>query len=208
MGFNFKDFMKGGGLGPVGDIFGGLFGDSGAGYNEAAKHMEEYMRKAMENYQPFLGAGQAAIPEYQDWMKQYKDPGKFLEDTFKNYQMSPGARTSLGEAQRAAGNAASASGLSGSTAHMREAGNIANQISTKDMQQYLNNILGIGGQYGHGLNTLMQGGLGAAGGMGNLYQNMGNQISDWRGSGAASGQNDMNKLFAGAISLLPHLFGG
>lgn len=208
MGFNFKDFMKGGGLGPVGDIFGGLFGDSGAGYNEAAKHMEEYMRKAMENYQPFLGAGQAAIPQYQDWMSQFKDPVKFLENTLSKYQMSPGAMNQMQQAQRAATNAASASGLSGSTAHMREAGNIASQATSNDMQQYLKNILGIGGQYGEGLNTLMRGGLGAAGGMGNLYQNMGNQISDWRGSGAASGQNDMNKLFSGAISLLPHLFGG
>jgi len=190
-------------MGKVGGILGG---NQSAGYDKASKQMEEYMRKANEAYQPFLNAGQGAIPQFQDWMKQYQDPNKFMENAFSKYQMSPGAMNQMNQAQRAAGNAASSSGLSGSTAHMREAGNIASQATSNDMQQYLKNILGIGGQYGQGLNTLMGHGMGAAGGMSGNYGNMGSNLANMYGGGAAANQNQMNQLLGMGMNLLPFLF--
>jgi len=205
MGFDFKNFMKEGGLGPVGDIFGGLFGNSGGGYDEAAKRLQQYMDQANKGFEPFLNAGHAAIPQFQDWSKQFQDPNKFLNDTFSNYHMSPGAMNSMNESQRAATNAASAGGLTGSTAHMREAGNIANQISSKDMQQYLQNVLGIGNNFGQSLNTLMQGGMGAASGMSGNLMGGGNTLANLYGGSSAAGQGDQNKLISGFLQLLPFL---
>lgn len=186
----------------VGNLFGG---NASAGYDKAGSEMERLLGKAGENFNPYMDAGKNALPQFQEWMKQYKNPQEFMQNVFSNYNMSPMAMNQMGQSQRAANQAASASGLTGSTAHMREAGNIANQATQNDMQQYLKNILGIGGQYGQGLNSLMGMGMQGAQGMGSLYGNNANALGQLYGGGAAAGQNQMNQLLGMGMNLLPFL---
>jgi hypothetical protein len=205
MGGLFGSIM-GGGMGGLGQIFNGLFGNDSAGYDEAAKKLQQYMQQATGAWKPFLESGQNAIDPFQRWGQQYQDPEAFLKDTFSKYNMSPGAQYQMGQAQRAANNAASAGGLSGSTAHMKESANIANKISSQDMQQYLQNILGVGNQYGNSLNTLL--GLGTAGAQGTsgALQGMGSQLAQLFGGGAAAQQGQRNQLMSGGLQMLPFLF--
>lgn len=180
------------------------FMGAGRGYDEAAKRMEEQLYNAGNYYRPYREAGERAIPQFEQWMNQYKNPQEFMNNVFANYSMSPGAKYKLGQTERAANNAASASGMIGSSAHMREAGNIANQISSEDMQQYLQNYLGIGGIYGQGLNSMMGQGFNAAGGSAGLMGNNAAQLGQLYGGGTAERQNQQNQMIAMLMQSLPY----
>lgn len=197
-----------GGMGKALDPFGmigNLFGGGSEGYDEAAKRMEEYMRQAQGAWKPFLDAGRGAIDPFKQWGEQFKDPHKFMEDTMSKYTMSPNARFQMGQSERAAKNAASAGGLAGSTAHMREAGNMANDISSKDQQQFLQNILGIGNNYGQSLNSLLNMGMQGAGGTAGAFGGMGSNLANLYGGGAAANRNQFNQLLGMGMNLLPFL---
>ena len=185
------------------DMFGKITGGASAGYDEAAKRMEDFMGKANQAYKPFLDAGTNAISPFQEWVNQRKDPSEFLSNVMSKYNMSPDAQYRMGQTQRASNNAANASGMSGSTAHMREAGNIANEYNTRDMDKFLQNILGISNSYGQGQNSLMNTGMNAVNGMSNNYMQGGSNLANLYGSGAAANQNQMNQLFAAGMQFLP-----
>lgn len=169
--FNAQGFGSG-----LGGFLGGLFGDSGKPYDKAMQQYQEWMNKAQAAQQPYSDAGTGAIGKYQDWLASQQDPSQFINDQMKNYSTSPYAQYMQKQSMNAGQNAASASGLMGSTPMMQQLQQNAGNIASADQNQWLQNVLGINTQYGQGQQNLMQGGQNAANQLSNMYNNMGNNM--------------------------------
>lgn len=195
----FDPQMFGGGLG---GFLGGLFGDSGKPYDDAMKQYQEWAQKAQGTQQPFLDAGTGAIGDYQKWLEGQKDPSKFINDQMKNYQTSDYAQNLQQQSMNAGQNAASASGLMGSTPLMQQMQSNAGQIASADQNQWLQNVLGINTQYGQGQQNLMTGGQNAANSLTNMYNQMGQNMGQAAYGKTAGKQQDFWNTIGGGLGMI------
>jgi len=200
----------GGGRGPFNyqpgsyaNIFYGLFGDAGKPYKDAQKQFDKYFPQAQQYQQPFYDAGKNAIPGMQNWLKSMQDPSQFINNQMSNYQESPYAHYQQQQGLRAAQNMGSASGMTGSTPLMQFAQQNAQDISGKDMNNWLQNVLGINSQYGQGMQNMMNMGQHSADSLTQLmsdYMNAQAQMAYGKGA-AQQGQ------FGGLLGGITGLFG-
>ncbi len=195
-GFN-PQMMAGG----FGGLLGGLFGDSGAPYGKAMDQYEHWANKAQQVQNPFYNAGTGAIGNYQDWLKGMKDPSQFMNNLMGKYQASPYSQYLQQQAQRGGQNAASASGMMGSTPMMEQMQQNSSNIASGDINKWLQNVLGINSQYGQGQQNLIQGGQNAANALTNMYGQMGQQMGEAAYGKEAGGQQDMWNTIGGLGSL-------
>ena len=121
----------------LGQLFGGLFGDSGKPYQQAQNAYQPYFNQATQQQQPYSQAGQNALGPYQDMLKGMSDPSGFINHLMDGYQESPFAKYQQQQGMRAAQNMGlgSASGLTGSTPLQMQAQQNAQNISSGDMQE-------------------------------------------------------------------------
>lgn len=197
----------GGMAGGLGGLLGGLFGNSAAPYDAYGNAYGGYAGQAVGSQQPFYGAGQSAIPQYQQWLQQQSDPSGFINHLMGQYQESPYAKYLQQQGMRAGTNAASASGMTGSTPFAQQMQQNSAGIASGDMQNWLNNALGVNTQYGQGLNNEVGWGQHSADNMSNTYnqeaQNMGQAAY-----GSQAGHNqDFNNALGGAMQIGLGLFG-
>ncbi len=169
-------------------IIGGIFGNSDKPYKDFAKEYEKYSNQAKDYVNPFYNAGVNAIPDYQNWANSMKDPTSFINNLMNNYQESPYARFQLQQGRRAAENAASASGLLGSTPYLQAGEDYAQNITSEDMNKWLQNVLGINTQYGTAEQNLVTGGQNAANALLQLQQALAENMGAAK-YGAAAGKN-------------------
>lgn len=185
----------------IGGFLGGMFGDSGAPYDAAMDQYREWANKAQGAQQPFWEAGKGAIPGYQNWLQGMKDPSGFVNNLMGQYQQSPWAKYQTQQANRAAQNFGSASGLTGSTPLMQQAQQNSANISSQDMNNWLGNVLGVNTQYGQGLNNMMGMGANAANALTNMYGQMGQQMGEAAYGKEAGQQNDFWNMLGGGAQL-------
>ncbi len=195
----FDPQMFGSGLG---GLFGGLFGNSGAPYDKAMNQYQQWGQKAQEPQQPYLQAGTGAIGDYQSWLKGQQDPSGFINNLMGQYQESPYARNMQQQAMNAGQNAASASGLTGSTPMMQQLQQNAGNISAADQNQWLQNVLGINTQYGQGQQNLMGGGQNAANSLTNMFNQMGQNMGQAAYGKEAGKQQDFWNTLGGVGSMI------
>jgi hypothetical protein len=183
-------------------LLGGMFGNSGAPYGDAMQQYQRFAGKGAGALNPFLQAGTGAIGNYQNWLQGMQDPSHFINNLMGQYQESPWAKYQQQQAMRMANNMGSASGLTGSTPLQLQAQQNASNISSQDMNQWLQNVLGINTQYGQGQQNLMSGGQSAGNALSDLYQNMGANMGQMAyGQGAAQNNDFWNMLGGGAEML-------
>jgi hypothetical protein len=192
----------------VGDIgshasqfFGGLFGNSDAPYEDAMKQYKEYAGKAEGVQNPFLEFGKAGMPLFQNWLSGMQDPSKFINNLMGGYQESPYAKFQQQQGMRTAQNVGSASGLTGSTPLMQFAQQNAQDISGKDMNSWLQNVLGVNTQYGQGLGQQIGVGQGAANALTGMYGDMGRQMGEAAYGREAGKNQDRNNMWGGLFNL-------
>lgn len=195
-GFN-PQMMTGG----IGGLLGGLFGDSGAPYGKAMDQYQQWANKAQNAQNPFYNAGTSAIPDYQKWLQSQSDPSGFIAKLMGQYKESPQAQYMQQQSMRAGQNAASASGLMGSTPLMDQLQQNAGNIASQDQNQWLQNVLGVNAQYGQGQQNLMGMGANSANALTNMYGDMGRQMGDASYGKQAGGQQDMWNTIGGVASL-------
>src|SRR5579859_3319784 len=177
-GFDFNKAMKGGALGGgLSGLFGGLFG-GGDPYKDAMKQYENYANKAANYQNTFYQAGKGAIGDYQNYLQGMSDPSEFLNNLMSNYQESPYNQYLQQQSNRAGTNAASASGLIGSTPFQLQQQQNAANIAQGGMNDWLQNALGINNSYGSGLQNLLGMGQGAGNQLSNIFSNLGNQMGE------------------------------
>ncbi len=189
-------------LGGLGGLFGGLFGDSGKPYDKYMEQYQPWMQQAQQVQQPYAQAGQGAIGSYQDWLNGQKDPSKFINEQMQNYQQSPYNQYLQQQSQNAGNNAASASGLMGSTPFLQAQQQNSANISQQGMNDWLQNVLGINTQYGQGQQNLMQGGQNAANSLSNLYGQMGNNMGQAAYGKQAGKSQDFWNTIGGGLGIL------
>ena len=202
----FKKMMGLSGTAGLASGLGGLFGLGTDPYENAMKQYEKWGQKAANVQNPYLEAGQGGLFNYQDWLQGMQDPAAFMNNLQGQYQESPYSQYLQRQATLGGQNAASASGLMGSTPMMQQAQSNAANIASGDLNSWLQNVLGINAQYGQGQQNLMQGGQNAANALTNLYGNMGNNMAGAAyGSGALNNQNWANAI-GGAANLAGGLY--
>lgn len=195
----FDKGMFGGGLG---ELLGGLFGNTGAPYGDAMKQYQDWANKSQQVQQPYLNAGQGAIGDYQKWLQGQKDPGAFLNNLQKQYQSSPYARYLQEQSQFAGENAASASGLTGSTPFMQQQQQNAGNIAQQGLSDWLQKALGINTKYGQGQNNLINSGQNSANALTNMYGNTGQQMGEAAANKKGGENQDFWKTIGGGLGLI------
>jgi len=185
-----------------GGLLGGLFSDSAKPYNTAINQYQKYANQAQSTQQPYLEAGQQAIPAYQQWLQGQQNPSEFMNNLMGQYQESPYAQYLQKQSLRAGQNAASASGLSGSTPLMQQLQQNSGNIASGDLNGWLQNVLGINTQYGQGQQNLMQGGQQAANSLSNIYGNLGNFMAEQQMNKETAHKNDFWNMLGSGIGLL------
>jgi len=186
----------------AGGFLAGLFGNSGAPYGAAMDQYKDWANRAQNVQNPFLNAGTGAIGNYQDWLKGMKDPSGFINNLMGQYKQSPWAQYQQQQAMRAAQNMGSATGLTGSTPLQLQAQQNASNISSQDMNQWLQNVLGINTQYGSGNQYLMGQGSNSANALTSMYGQMGQQMGQ-AAYGKQAGENqDLWNMVGGGLGLV------
>ena len=181
----------------IGQILQGIFGNSGKPYESAEKELGDFYNRARDVQNPFLNMGKEAIPQFQEWLKGMKDPSGFINNLMGKYSESPWAKYQQEQALRASGNMGSASGLNGSTPMSQFNQENARNISSQDMNQWLQNVLGINTQYGAGQNAMIQGGQHAADALTNINSEFGKAIAGMQFGKRAGEQQDRNSIWGG-----------
>ncbi len=206
--------MMGGGMGgggsPVqgglGGVLGGLFGGSDKPYGDAMKQFQKYATKSEKIQNPFLQAGHSAVTDMQRWLQGMLNPTAFINKTMGDYQESPYAKYLQDQTTKAGINAASAGGLVGSTPFAQQMQQNAAGIASQDMQNWLQNVLGINTQYGQGQQYLSGMGQNAANALTGLYGNMGQLMGEGAYGQRAGRNQDFANLLGGGLKLGGHIF--
>jgi hypothetical protein len=190
----------GGGLGSaLGGIFGGLFGKNP--YKNASKEYERYANQSAGYQNPFFQAGTGALGDFQNYLKGMKDPSEFLNNLMKNYKESDYTKNLQNESERSGINAASASGLIGSTPFLKQQQKNAGEIAQGGMNDWLKQALGINSEYGQGLENLTGMGQNAGNNLSNIFRDLGGfKAGSSYGSDMAKNKQ-MQDFFSGLMSL-------
>lgn len=185
-------------------IMQGLTGNSGRPYEKAGEAYTPYYEKSKEFQNPFFQAGKTGTNKFQDWLSGMQNPSEFINKLMGGYKESPWAKYKQEQAMRAGTNAASASGLIGSTPYLQQSQENASNIAGEDQNNWLQNVLGINTQYGAGQESLMHSGEHAADMLSNIEGNAGN-VAGGSAYGEEAGRNlDRNSMWSG----IAKLFGG
>lgn len=188
----------GGGISGIGSY---LFGDPSKPYEDASKVLDQYLPQAQEYQQPFYEAGKAAIPQYQSWLQSMQDPSGFINKLMGGYQESPYAKFQQQQMRRSAGNMASASGLEGSTPLMDFIMNQSGKISSGDMQNWLQRVLGVNQQYGAGEAGLVGAGQTSANALSKMLGDFAGEKANLKYGAGAAEQGGLGEMMGGLGNL-------
>lgn len=199
MAFDFSQFMKGGGASGLGSIFGGLFGKDP--YKNARREYERGANQASGYQNPFFQAGTGALGEFQNYLKGMKNPSEFLNNLMKDYHESEFTKNLKSNAERSGINAASASGLIGSTPFLKQSQKNAAEIESAGVNDWLSKALGLNTQYGKGLEDLISGGQSAGNRLSDIFGNLGEQEAGTSYGSDMAKNKQMQDFFSGLMSL-------
>jgi len=184
------------GLGTVVQGLSGLFGHKNKGTstqdnpaNVANSYYTQIPEKALPYYKPYMEAGQGALGNLAgEYGKMTSNPQDLYNKFGGGYKESAGYQTRLQSALQAAQNASAAGGMLGTPQYQQQAAQIANDMSAKDYEDYLNHILGIYGGGIQGQQGIENQGYDASKGYANL---LGGALSA-QGQNAYAGQAGQN----------------
>jgi hypothetical protein len=129
-----------------------IFGKNPA--KKAQPYLEKIGPMAEQRYNPYIERGNRAYESLEPLYQRFaNNPAEYLNELQQSYKPSTGYAFKEKKALDAARNAAAAGGYSGTPYHQTQAAELAANIGGEDMQQWLQNVLGIqaggiGGQQG------------------------------------------------------------
>jgi len=158
----------GGGI--LGQYLGGRGDDFTGGGEKTLQQAQDYIKQmgqqAIGQLAPYQQMGYGGLQKYAQALQPYGDPSQMYSQIMSGYQLSPAAQFQQQEGLKQLQNAMEARGMAGSGQEMKDILGYSQGLASQDMQQYLQNILGMGQTYLGGTAGLGQMGLGAAGQMG------------------------------------------
>jgi hypothetical protein len=160
-------------------------------------------------YDPFINQGREAGNKLGGEYGKMLDPTAFMDEIMGHYKESQGATYEKDKLGRGIGNTAAAGGFAGTPEHQREYGEMAGNIMSKDMQQYLQNALQIHGKGVEGEQDFYNKGYGASGSLADLLGgNLASQGSMAFQQGQQHNQNRTALMSAIAKALAQYAGGG
>jgi len=115
---------------------------------DANKYLDQIPQVGHNSYDPFVQGGQQAGGVLQGEYGKMLNPNDFIANIMRGYQMSPGAKYQKDQLTKGIGSTAAAGGYAGTPEHQQQWGDMAEKLSSQDMQQFLQNALGV---YGAGV---------------------------------------------------------
>ena len=137
-------------------------------YQQGRSDISGALSGAQGGLNPYMQAGVGGLGAYQNALAGMADPQAYYNKIMSGYQESPTAQYQQQQAIKAATSAGTASGTLGSGELGRQMEQQSQQISSQDMQNYLNNVLGINNQY-----------LSGESGLAGMGQQAANQSGQW-----------------------------
>ncbi len=111
---------------------------------EANQYLNKIPGVAHEGYDPYVNAGLDASGKTKDvYENLMNDPTAFINQLMKGYQPSEGYQFQKGELTKELGNAAAAGGVAGTPYDVMNQGKGIQGLLSGDMQQFLQNALGL-----------------------------------------------------------------
>lgn len=126
------------------DFFSSIFGGGDNPAGSAMPYLNQVENTVKPYYDPFIQQGQQAYNTMNPQLSQMtSNPTAFLDALMKNYQPSQGYQMKRDEMSRAAGNTAAAGGQRGSMYDINQQARLDDVLMGEDMQQWLQNVMGI-----------------------------------------------------------------
>lgn len=114
----------------------------------ANQYLDKIPGMGREYLNPYIERGNQAGNQVSGEYDKLLNPNNFMDEIMKHFSESPGAQYQREQLGKGIGATAAAGGYAGNPEHQRQYGEMSNKIMSGDMQQYLQNALGI---YGKGL---------------------------------------------------------
>jgi len=143
---------------------------------EANRYLDQIPGVGRQYYNPFIEGGNKARGVLEGEYSKLLNPNSFIDELMKNYSLSKGAQYQRDELTKGLNATAAAGGFSGTPYHQTSYGNMADKIISQDMQQYLQNALGVYGKGLSGEEDFFNKGYGASSSLADLIAgNLGSQ---------------------------------
>lgn len=144
--------LAGAGIGSmIGQGLYGVFGNPKDPMKSANKYFEQAPGQLHPYYDPYVNAGQQALPSLQNQFQSLmNDPTALMTSIGTQFKPSPGYQFNYDQSMQAANNAAAAGGMLGSPQHQQQASTIASGLANQDYYNYIDRAMkdymtGIGG---------------------------------------------------------------
>jgi len=158
--------------GAGGGVMSKLFNGNKNPARNARPYLDQMPGVGHQYYDPYVNRGEQANQQANGMYGQFaEDPFANYNNIVQNYKPSEGYQFKRDEAMNAMEAAANSGGYAGGTYDQKERGKLANRLMGEDMQQYINNILGIQEAGLQGLQHQGDQGYGASGGAADYFGN-------------------------------------
>lgn len=195
--------MGGGGSGGIGQGIGGLLNyfltDPSKPYKDASGQLDKYYGQAQQALSPYMNAGQNALGNYQNALAPMGNSQQYINNIMNGYQESPWAKFQQQYGQKAMQNAASAGGMLGSGAQWKAAADYSQGLSSRDMQQWLQNNLGVTDRYTQGQQDISHMGFGGAQSLAQLLAQLGQSQAGMAYGAGQAGNQGMTNMIGGLV---------
>lgn len=192
----------------AGGLFGSMLGGGMSFQNPsdaANPYLDQITGKVSPYFQPYINAGQQALPQLQQQYGQMiSDPTAMMRQIGSGYQASPGYQWQVDQATKAANQAGAAGGMLGSPQEQQQLAGTVGNLANQDYYNYLNQGLGQYNQGLSGMGNMAQLGYGAGKDLSSIINDqMTNQAQL-----AYAGQNSANQSKGGMFGGMGGLLGG
>lgn len=186
-------------------LTGGLFRSSGTNpANAAMPYMNQIPGIGRQYYEPFINEGQQAGQQLNPlYERMSQDPSQYINALMQNYSPSEGYQFKEQQMLRGAQNSAAAGGFAGTQNDQMGQADMIRGLLGGDMQQYLQNVLGVQGTGMQGMENRVGRGYESAG---NLAGYLGNALGA-QGGLAYQGEAQRNQQRADKRNSIFNLLG-
>jgi hypothetical protein len=214
----FNSFMKNTGWSQVGGGLGDLFMQNPYDvYSDKMggipSQLQQYLQKALGYMSPYQKTGTNAMSDYFNMLRHGEDSQGMVNNIMGGYSESPSATFQRKQGLADISTGAAARGLLGSGSQARSMMNYGQDLTNQDMQQYLNNILGVRNSTMSGLGQLSRMGEQAAGQMGDWNMQTGDdianimaKIAEAQANSQQDSENDFGSIMSGLGKGIMSLF--
>jgi len=193
----------------AGGALGSIFGRQKNPARAARPYLDQIPGIGQQYYSPYVNRGEQASQQAVDiYSRLSADPQAFLQQIMAGYKPTEGYKFQSGQALKAANSAAAAGGYAGTDYDQMKRAELANQFANQDMQQYIQNILGLQGAGLQGLQHQGDYGYQASSGLADYLGNAYGNRAQLETSGRQFQNQGRQNLTSGLLGAVGQIGGG